>query len=229
MNILAIESSAVAASAAVIQDGILKAEEFSQNGLTHSVTLLPMAESAVKKAGLTISDIDLFAVTEGPGSFSGLRIGVTVAKTLAYGCGKKVVGISTLKTIAAALPFADKIICPIMDARRNQVYNAMYKWEDGELKELVPPRAISAEELANEIKEPVIFIGDGVKPFCEYFTSVLGEKAHFAPLHLCAAKASALAFLAQKEEGVEPDGLNPCYLRLSQAEREYNEKNNGKD
>ena len=228
MNILAIESSAVAASAAVISDGILKAEEFSQNGLTHSVTLLPMAESAVKKAGLKISDIDLFAVTEGPGSFSGLRIGVTIAKTLAYGCGKKVVGISTLKVLAAALPHTDKIICPIMDARRNQVYNAMYKWEDGELKEIVSPRAISAEDLAKEIKEPVIFIGDGVRPFTDFFKKALGELAFFAPLHICAAKASSLGYLAQNEEGVMPDELNPCYLRLSQAEREYNERN-GKD
>ncbi len=229
MNILAIESSAVAASAAVISDGMLKAEEFSQNGLTHSVTLLPMAESAVKKAGITISDIDLFAVTEGPGSFSGLRIGVTVAKTLAYGCGKKVCGISTLKTIAANLPFADKIICPIMDARRNQVYNAMYKWVDGVLTELVAPRAISAEELASEITEPVIFIGDGVKPFKEFFAEKLKEKAFFAPYHLCAARASSLGFLAMNETGIEPDLLNPSYLRLSQAEREYNEKHTGKD
>lgn len=228
MNILAIESSAVAASAAVISDGILKAEEFSQNGLTHSVTLLPMAENAVKKAGLKISDIDLFAVTEGPGSFSGLRIGVTIAKTLAYGCGKKVVGISTLKVLAAALAHTDKIICPIMDARRNQVYNAMYKWVDGELKEIVSPRAISAEDLAKEIKEPVVFIGDGVRPFMEFFKEALGELAFFAPLHICAARASSLGYLAQNEEGVMPDELNPCYLRLSQAEREYNERN-GKD
>lgn len=228
MNILAIESSAVAASAAVISDGILKAEEFSQNGLTHSVTLLPMAENAVKKAGLKISDIDLFAVTEGPGSFSGLRIGVTIAKTLAYGCGKKVVGISTLKVLAAALAHTDKIICPIMDARRNQVYNAMYKWVDGELKEIVSPRAISAEDLAKEIKEPVVFIGDGVRPFMGFFKEALGELAFFAPLHICAARASSLGYLAQNEEGVMPDELNPCYLRLSQAEREYNERN-GKD
>lgn len=229
MNILAIESSAVAASAAVMADGVLKAEEFSQNGLTHSVTLLPMAENALKKAGLKISDIDLFAVTEGPGSFSGLRIGVTVAKTLAYGCGKNVCGVSTLRALAGNLPFADKIICPIMDARRSQVYNAMYKWEDGELREIKAPRAISAEELASEINEPVIFVGDGVKPFREFFSERLGELAFFAPPNLCAAKASTLCTLVQNEAGVNPDELNPCYLRLSQAEREYNERNNGKD
>lgn len=226
MNILAIESSGVAASAAVLTDGILKAEEFSQNGLTHSVTLLPMAESALKKAGLAISDIDLFAVTVGPGSFSGLRIGVTIAKTLAYGTGKKLCGISTLKAIAANLPFADRLICPIMDARRDQLYNAIYKWEGGSLLEVTPPRAISAEDLANEIKEDVVFVGDGAVKFKEFFSERLGKKASFAPGNLCCAKASSLAYLAMGEEGGNPEDVNPSYLRLSQAEREYNEKMN---
>ncbi len=226
MNILAIDSSSVAASAAVLTDGILKAEEFSQNGLTHSVTLLPMAESALKKAGLSISDIDLFAVTVGPGSFSGLRIGVTIAKTLAYGTGKKLCGISTLKAIASNLPFADRLICPIMDARRDQLYTALYKWEDGALTEIMEPSAISAEELVLKIKEDVIFIGDGVIRFKGFFEEKLGEKASFAPGNLCCAKASSLAYLAMGEEGGNPEDVNPSYLRLSQAEREYNEKMN---
>lgn len=226
MNILAIDSSSVAASAAVLSDGILKAEEFSQNGLTHSVTLLPMAESALKKAGLDISDIDLFAVTVGPGSFSGLRIGVTIAKTLAYGTGKKLCGISTLKAIASNLPFADRLICPIMDARRDQVYTALYKWEAGKLTEVMEPSAISAEELISKIKEDVVFIGDGVYRFSSFLEENLGEKASFAPGNLCCVKASSVAYLAQGEKGENPENINPCYLRLSQAEREYNEKNN---
>ncbi len=226
MKILAIDSSGVAAGAALTEDGILKSEEFSQNGLTHSVTLLPMAESVLKKAGMKVSDIDLFAVTVGPGSFSGLRIGVTIAKTLAYGVGKRLCPVSTLKAIAGNLPFADKLICPIMDARRDQLYNAIYKWEDGKLSELVSPRAISKEDLASEIKEDVIFIGDGALKFKDYFSEKLGDKAHFAPPTLCSVKAATVAFLAMSEEGENPEDVNPSYLRLSQAEREYNEKMN---
>lgn len=231
MKILAIEASAVAASAAVTDGGVLLAEEFTQTALTHSVTLLPAVDSVMKKSGLSLSEIDLVAVTEGPGSFSGLRIGVTTAKTIAYAAGKKTVGVSTLSALAAALPFAEKVICPIMDARRDQVYNAMFRWRDGKLEALREPRAISAEELANDIRsmgQEVIFIGDGVKRFKEYFVNGLGSLAHFAPAHLCASRASCVAFMAESmaAEAKDPNELNPVYLRLSQAEREYNEKEN---
>ncbi len=229
MRILAIEASAVAASAAVTDNGVLLAEEITQTALTHSVTLLPMVDSVMKKSSLSLSDIDVVAVTEGPGSFSGLRIGVTTAKTVAYAAGKKTVGVSTLLALAAALPFADKIICPIMDARRDQVYNAMYRPENGDFKTVREPRAVSAGELAEDIKsigEDVIFIGDGVPRFKEYFINALGKAAYFAPAHLCAARASNVAFIAEREKdkAKDPNDLNPVYLRLSQAEREYNEK-----
>lgn len=229
MRILAIESSAVAASAAVTDNGALLAEEFTQTALTHSVTLLPSIDSVMKKSGLSLKDIDIIAVTEGPGSFSGLRIGVTTAKTIAYASGKKTVGVSTLFALAAALPFADKVICPIMDARRDQVYNAMYRPNNGEFELLREPRAISAAELLEDISalgEDVIFIGDGVPRFKEYFIKELGRAAHFAPEHLCAARASLVAFAAELGNcsAKDPNDLNPVYLRLSQAEREYNEK-----
>lgn len=233
MKILAIEASAVAASAAVTDDGTVLAEEFTQTALTHSVTLLPAVDSVMKKSGLSLSDIDLVAVTEGPGSFSGLRIGVTTAKTIAYAAGKKAVGVSTLFALASALPFAEKIICPIMDARRDQLYNAMYRMENGRLETLREPRAISAQELAGDISslgEKVIFIGDGVKRFKEYFIKELGSLAEFAPPHLCASRASLVAFAAENADytACDPNELNPVYLRLSQAEREYNEKNKSK-
>lgn len=229
MKILSIEASAVAASAAVSEDGRLIAEEFTQNALTHSVTLLPAVSSVLKKAGLTLNDMDLIAVTNGPGSFSGLRIGVTTAKTLAYAANKKVIGVCTLKALAARLPMVDGLICPIMDARRDQVYNAVYKWENGLLAEVRAPRALSANELCEDISKNlgrVIFIGDGVPRFREYFEQELGENALFAPLMLCASSASALALAASlsPDEAVHPEELNPVYLRLSQAEREYLEK-----
>lgn len=231
MKILSIESSALAASAAVTDGGVLLAEEFTQNGLTHSATLLPAVSEALKKSGLDIADIDIIAVTEGPGSFSGLRIGVTTAKTLAYAADKKTVGVSTLAALAANLPYTDAVLCPIMDARRNQVYNAMYLWDNLSLLTLREPRAISAEELAMDIKENidglVVFVGDGVLRFKDFFISQLGQKARFAPLHLCAARASSAAFLAESmaDRAKDPRELNPVYLRLSQAEREYIEKN----
>ncbi|MDP4133283.1 MAG: tRNA (adenosine(37)-N6)-threonylcarbamoyltransferase complex dimerization subunit type 1 TsaB [Bacillota bacterium] len=224
MNILAIESSALAAGAAVTVDGVLKAESIVNNSLTHSVTLLPMAEDVIKRSELTINDIDLFAVSTGPGSFSGLRIGVTLAKTLAYGCGKKAVGVSTLKAIAYNLPYADRLICPIMDARGDRLYNALYKWENGKLIDIAAPRAITAGSLAEEITEKVIFIGDGVFRFKEYFEERLGNKASFAPIHLCNARASSVAALAISEDSINPMDLNPVYLRPSQAERERENK-----
>ncbi len=229
MNILSIESSAVAASCAVFCDGRPVAEEFTQNGLTHSVTLLPAVEEALKKAGLLLSDMDAFAVTTGPGSFSGLRIGVTLAKTLAYACGKMVFGVSTLQAIACNLPFADRLVCPIMDARRDQVYTALYRWESDRPCEQMSPCAISAEQLVSVINEPVIFIGDGVPRFQTYLKDALGHKAQFAPPHLCMARASSAAYLSQFETPQKPEDLNPCYLRLSQAEREYNEKHKEKE
>lgn len=231
MKILSIESSALAASAAVTDGGMLLAEEFTQNGLTHSATLLPAVSEALKKSGLDIEDIDIIAVTEGPGSFSGLRIGVTTAKTLAYAADKKTVGVSTLAALAANLPYTDAVLCPIMDARRNQVYNALYEWDSLRLLTKREPRAISAEELVKDIKEnidkDIIFVGDGVLRFKDYFKGELGDKAKFAPLHLCAAKASSAAFLAESmaDQAKDARELNPIYLRLSQAEREYIEKN----
>lgn len=224
MNILSIESSAVAASCAVCRDGRLIAEEFTQNGLTHSATLLPAVSEALKKADLLLSDVDAFAVTIGPGSFSGLRIGVTLAKTLAYACGKPALGISTLQAIACNLPFADRLICPIMDARRDQVYTALYRWENDRPCQKLPPRAIGVDQLVSELDEPAIFIGDGVFRFQDYLKDALGSKAQFAPPHLCMARASSVAYLSQFAKAQKPEDLNPCYLRLSQAEREYNEK-----
>lgn len=231
MKILAIEASAVAASAAVTEDGRLLAEEFTQTALTHSATLLPMIKSVLNKAGTEIDGIDYVAVTEGPGSFSGLRIGVTTAKTLAYAANKKVIGISTLLTLASSFSYTDRVICPIMDARRDQVYNALYRCTDDGYATIREPRAISAEELSADISsvtdKEVIFVGDAVSRFRDYFRERLGEKALFAPEIYCAARASNVAYLAHKCIGsaVEPEEINPVYLRLSQAEREYIEKN----
>lgn len=225
MNILAVDSSAVAASAAVSADGALLCEIFTQTALTHSETLLPAVNEALEKSGLSLSDIDRFAVTVGPGSFSGLRIGVTLVKTLAYGCGKPVSGVSTLEALAAAAPFCAMPVCPIMDARRDQVYTALYDTSDGAPAELISPRAVSVSELTSLLDADVLFVGDGVPRFADTLTELMGKRAHIAPRTLFSARAGVVALCAVGKDATDPMSLDPFYLRLSQAEREYNEKN----
>ena len=146
MRILAVDSSSNVASVAIVDDNKLVCECVLNNKLTHSQTLMPMINEVFKKSELTPLDIDLFAVANGPGSFTGLRIGVTTIKGLAHATGKPVCGVNTLEALAYNLPFCPYIIAPIMDARREQVYNAFYKWEDGTIKEVQKPRAISLDD-----------------------------------------------------------------------------------
>jgi len=148
--ILALESSAKPASAAVCADGELLGQYFQNNGLTHSRTLLSMAESLLENLGISISDIDMIAVSKGPGSFTGVRIGVAAAKGLAWGLGKPVCGVSTLEAMAYQAPVPERLICTVMDARRNQVYNALFTWGGGKLARLRDDRAIPLDDLARE-------------------------------------------------------------------------------
>ena len=150
MLILALESSAKPASAAVCSDGELLGQYFQNNGLTHSRTLLSMAESLLDNLGISISDIDIIAVSKGPGSFMGVRIGVAAAKGLAWGLGKPVCGVSTLEAMAYQAPEPETLICPVMDARRDQVYNALFTWGERKLTRLRNDRAIPLDDLASE-------------------------------------------------------------------------------
>lgn len=221
MNILGVESSSVSAGAAVLKNGVLAAEIFTNNGLTHSQTLMPMISEAIAMAGLDISDIDLFAVSQGPGSYTGLRIGIGLVKGLAYGAGKKALGISSLRALAQNIPFASGLIAPIMDARAGQVYAAIYRQSPGEFETLMQPAALSLADLAAKLRgERAFFVGDGVAPYKERLTELLGEGAAFATQNLCMARAGAVAVLAQGGEGISPFELSPVYLRRPQAERE---------
>lgn len=160
MKILAVESSAKAASCAVCEDGRILAQYMHNSGLTHSRTLLPMIENMLSSAELTLDDIDVIAVASGPGSFTGVRIGVSTVKGLAWGAEKPVCGVSTLEAMAYHLADRDGVICPVMDARRGQIYNAKFVSESGKLKRLCPDRAISLDELMEEAKkdEKTVFI-----------------------------------------------------------------------
>lgn len=227
MKILAVDTSSAVASAALVEDDKLICECVLNNKLTHSQTIMPIIDDVFKKSELKPSDIDVFAVANGPGSFTGLRIGVTTVKGLAHAAGKEVVGVNTLEALTYNLPFCPHIIAPIMDARREQVYNAFYKWENGELNELAAPRAITLSDCLEEVKqynEKVVFLGDGVPVFKEKIKEMLGSSALFAPQTANAQRASAVAEAAKGKEAVHYSELVPVYLRKSQAEREAEER-----
>ena len=225
MNILAIDTSALTATAAVLCDGVLSGEISTTTKLTHSQTIMPMIDELLKKVNLDITDIDLFACSEGPGSFTGLRIGIGTIKGLAYGLGKDVVGISTLEALAHNIAFTPLVISPIMDARRGQVYNALYKWSGTKLECIQEPRALSLEELCGELTEDTVFVGDGVGVHREKITELMGEKAFFAPPQHQLQRAGSVAYAALGKTAVKAAELTAIYLRKPQAEREREEKN----
>lgn len=225
MKILVLDTSALTATAAVLDGDTIVCEESTTTKLTHSQTIMPMVDDLLSKASLDISDIDLFACSVGPGSFTGLRIGIGTIKGLAYGCGKKVCAVSTLEALAHNIPFSDFLIAPIMDARREQVYNALYRWENGRLITIEEPRAISIEELCNSLNEKTVFVGDGVKVYKEKIGVLLGDKALFAPPSHRLQRASCVAMAALSKEATDPAELSAVYLRKPQAEREREERN----
>lgn len=232
MKILAVDTSALVATVALCDDDRLICEEVVNNGLTHSQTLMPMIDDVLSRSGTDLSQVELIVAANGPGSFTGLRIGVSCVKGMAHAKKIPVVGVSTLRAMAYNLPFSSFIVCPIMDARRDQVYNAVYKWQGTELVELKAPRALSINELLEEFSgtdEKIAFLGDGVPVFRNTISEKLIDRAVFAPVNANAQRASSLAVAGKKlfDEGKKEDGfeLVPFYLRKSQAERELEEKN----
>lgn len=218
--ILGIDSSAISAGCALMDsDGRIIAEQFLNTKHTHSQTLLPMVESMLKCAGVKISDLDAAAVTVGPGSFTGLRIGVSTVKGMCYGAGKKCVGISSLEAIAYNFTGTDGTIVCCMDARCGQVYNAIFRSEGGIITRQCADRAVRLEELAQELSGMsgrIILAGDGA----ELAHKSTGEKYELAPLY-SALPARKRRMLRSAGQGADrPAALMPSYLRLPQAERE---------
>ena len=216
MLILAFEASAKAASAALLKDGKLLSQYTQCSGLTHSRTLLPMGEDMLKNAELTLGDVDLLAVAHGPGSFTGIRIGVSMVKGLAWALDKPCVGVSTLEAMAWHGLAAGGLVCPVMDARRSQVYNALFSIENGRPVRLTEDRPISLEELAQELQSydwPAYLVGDGAEMSYAYLTDNLRMQS-----------AWGVAMAAKDKEPGTADSLLPVYLRLSQAERERLER-----
>ena len=231
MKILALESSASACSVALCQDGTLIAQSFQCSGLTHSRTLLPMVHSMLENCGETLGQVDVIAVAAGPGSFTGLRIGVAAAKGLAWAGGQPCAPCSTLKSMAWPLAHLEgRLIVCAMDARRKQVYNALFRAEGENLERLSPDRAISLDELGEELKkfpEPKIVVGDGAQ-LCYNTLSREVSGLTLAPAHLRMQSALGVAWAAEEllaSGGLVSGGeLAPIYHRLSQAERERLER-----
>ena len=228
MLILAFETSAKAASVALLEDGKLLGESYQNTGLTHSQTIMVMAEDLLKQCGKTVSDVTAVAVANGPGSFTGIRIGVAAAKGFAWGAELPCVGASTLASMAVGLGIWQGYVCPVMDARRSQVYNALFHVDCGKYTRIREDRAISLEELGEDVKnlsEPIFLVGDG-SLLC-YNTLLEKVPALVLPpehrLHQRAAGV-ALAARGMLGSGLPPEPLVPNYLRLSQAERERNER-----
>ncbi len=232
MRILAFESSAKAASVALLEDKLLVAENYLNIGKTHSTTLMTMAEHILNDGDLSIADIDYIAVAKGPGSFTGVRIGVAAAKGLAWAAQKPCCGVSTLEAMAFQLKNVVGTICPVMDARREQVYTAVFASDGSSIQRIYDDKAISLDELEkilSNVQAPVYLVGDGSR-LCYDRLHGSVQQLQYPPEHLEFQRASGVAMAAaamvDRGEYGSSEDLVPNYLRLSQAERERLSKMN---
>lgn len=226
MNILAVDTSGPVAGVAVLRNGALAYEGLAVNKMTHSVNMMPMVEEALNRSGLTVEEIDLYAAVVGPGSFTGVRIGVSAVKGMAHGAGKPCIAVDALEALAAGLFGVDGILCPIQDARAGQVYGAAFR------AGMPPERLLTdmAEKLPDYLAkvlaiakpdEKLIFVGDGVGTYRQAIINALGDRAVFPPAHCSCLRPSSVAMLANANQDAAVDYLTlmPLYLRAPQAER----------
>lgn len=229
---LGIDTANTPLSIAIVKDGDLLAEENSAMAVNHSLRAMPAIEELLTKAGLVPADIDAIAVSEGPGSYTGVRIGVTIAKTLAWTLGKPLVGVSSLKALAANAVFFNGLICPIVDARRNNVYSGAYQWNEGQLTEVIEDGHYSLEEFIHKLEQqegPVLFIGKDTAMHEQQIVERLGQRAIIAPFHVDLPRASSLIYIAtQSEQEADVHAFVPEYRRIAEAEANWL-KEQGKD
>lgn len=231
MKILGIDSSGMVASAAIIAENILVAEFTVNNKQTHSQTLLPMIDQVVRMSGIVLEELDAIAIAAGPGSFTGLRIGASTAKGMGLALQKPIVSVPTLEGLAFRLAGTDGLICPILDARRNQVYTGIYRAQVDGIQVEAEQRAVDIHEILQELEkyqEKVTFLGDGVPVQEATIRQEYPGEYQFAPLHLSRQSAASVAALGQiyYQQGKTETaaGHRPVYLRKSQAERERESK-----
>lgn len=227
MKILGLDSSGLVASAAVVEDDVLLSEYTVNHKKTHSQTLLPMLDEIVRMIELDLNDLDAIAVAAGPGSFTGLRIGAATAKGLGLALDKPLISVPTVDALAYNLYETKGLICPLMDARRSQVYTGVYSFEQGEFQVVNPQEAVGIEEIIEKINkwnQEVIFLGDGVPVFRDRIETDCRAPHYYAPAHVGRQRAAAVAALGAiyYKEGKIQNARDhqPEYLRLSQAERE---------
>ncbi|MCI6615769.1 tRNA (adenosine(37)-N6)-threonylcarbamoyltransferase complex dimerization subunit type 1 TsaB [Ruminococcus sp.] len=230
MKILAVDTSATAASVAVAEENKLIGEFSINTALTHSQTLIPMIDELLKNTGLSVNDIDAVAVNAGPGSFTGVRIGVAAVKGIAFPKNLPCVSVSTLESMAYNMLGNDCVVCSVMDARCSQVYNALFRVKGCTVTRMTDDRALSLTDLKNEfqnISEKVVLVGDGAVLCSEFLGSEL-ENVMLAPFNNRIQTASSVAYAAFEKinngETLTADELMPVYLRLPQAQRELNKK-----
>lgn len=227
MKILGIDSSGLVASVAIVEDNDLKGEYTVNYKKTHSQTLLPMLDEVAKMIELDLNTIDAIAVSGGPGSFTGLRIGSATAKGLGLALKKPLIHIPTVDALAYNLVGHRDLVCPLMDARRNQTYTGLYRFDGNEMQIVKKQSAVGIDEIVdviNETGEAVVFLGDGVAVFADYMKEHCKVPYTFAPAHVSKQRAGAVAALGMiyyaNRQTETAEEHRPDYLRLSQAERE---------
>ena len=226
MRILALDASTQVASVALMEDGRMVYEANLVSGLTHSERLMPLIDEAFRLTGWTPASVDVFGAVEGPGSFTGLRIGIATVKGLAQAADRPVTGVGTLDVLAMNVPFFAGVVVPILDARRGEVYSALVHWHEGKLVRETGDLAIPLAELMEEVEKrgkDALFLGDGVPVFRESIRNTLGERAFFAPeSHLLQRASSAAALVWERAQAgyVQPAAaLTPRYVRASNAQK----------
>ncbi len=231
MKILALDTSSVVATVAVMEDDKLVGEYTLNHKMTHSQRLIPMIEELMKNCELKPKDIDIFATSLGPGSFTGLRIGAATIKAMAQALGRPVVGIPTLEALAYNLPFSGEAVCPIIDAQKNLVYTARYIWQGNGFVETHLQEVAEIDKLLERLgslKERVIFLGDAIEKYRGLIEAELKQLAIIPPAAVRMPKASSVALLAwersRRGEVEEASHLVPIYMRKSQAENQYEER-----
>jgi tRNA threonylcarbamoyladenosine biosynthesis protein TsaB len=226
VRLLAVETSTLTGAVALLESGGMVAESRVSVAVTHGERLMAAIDGVLQAARWRLADVEAFAVALGPGSFTGLRIGVSTVKSLAFATGKPVAGVPTLDALAWTMPYCAYSVCPILDAKKDEVYTALYRTLEGRLELLDAPRAVAPRTLAEELRAttegPVVFLGDGVAAFAPVLAGVLGTRARMAPAALRLPSAVTVGELAgaalARGEAADPAGLVPLYLRPSEAE-----------
>ncbi|MCI0469504.1 MAG: tRNA (adenosine(37)-N6)-threonylcarbamoyltransferase complex dimerization subunit type 1 TsaB [Nitrospirae bacterium] len=225
MKLLAIETSTMFGGLAVLDSGNLIAESRLNVRTTHSERLLPEIRYIMSQSGLSITDIDVFAISIGPGSFTGLRVGLSAVKGLVYPTDAKLVSVPTLEAFAWNIPFSAYPVCPLLDARKKEVYAGLFRWSDNGFIRVINEQAVSIDNLISKIKEKTIFIGEGAMIYRENIQKGLGEMAIFAPPQAMSPSPSNVAFLgmikALRGDFDDPVTLAPYYIRKSEAEVKF--------